>query len=453
MWNIFSPLAPKRRVQAARSRSFRPHVEALEGRYCLSPGVMEWSDPFGGGAMAVAVQPDGKIVTVGTVNVPTKHNANSSDEIAVTRINPNDTLDTTFGTGGTVALLLGTDSSGTTIAIQPDGKILVAGDVFTQTQHPTGYPSDQEYAVARLNSNGTMDKTFGGSNTGWWTANPTSNFETVKKVAVVPSGTGFSIYVGGESASSTGLYSFVVVKLTSAGRPDTTYGTSGFASQQLVSGVINTFGLAVTPAGEAFVVGNYYLLAFNPVGQPDTNFNGTGYVNTQVTTPTGTIDIGLRAVGIQGDKVVVAGQYFIAGVANQGYVARYTMAGALDPTFGIGGSYLTPPALAPIALFTDMAIAADGSIALVGWINRPNPSGTPTYLSNMLLGRLTADGAADTSFGTDGTGLVVGPDLTGTTYGKSVSLTLDASGNFLVSGPYDPNNYYSQGYVLLFSGS
>ena len=122
-----------------------------KGYFVLAPAGIS------SGASSVALQPDGKIVVVGTSNsIDTAH------DMFVARFNANGTLDTGFAGGnGYVRLDIGggaslTSEDGNGVAIQPDGKIVVAGREFT-----SGVGDLSRVLVARLNANGTLDSTFG----------------------------------------------------------------------------------------------------------------------------------------------------------------------------------------------------------------------------------------------------------------------------------------------------
>ena len=122
---------------------------------------------FSGGtdqAFAVALQTDGKIVVAGEAKT-----GYSREDFALARYHPNGTLDTTFGTGGKVT----TDFAGDTdqvfaVALQPDGKIVVAGEA------KAGY-SGEDFALARYNNNrfpvvtlkATLDTTGGNIHLEW----------------------------------------------------------------------------------------------------------------------------------------------------------------------------------------------------------------------------------------------------------------------------------------------
>jgi uncharacterized delta-60 repeat protein len=110
---------------------------------------------------AVAVQSDDRIVVAGT----TVDNLQTFD-VGLDRLNPDGTLDTSFGTGGVVVSLLPSQEEAAAVTIQPDGKILVGG-----SQHSSNDPSrNSALMVARYNANGSLDASFGVN--GFATAGP-----------------------------------------------------------------------------------------------------------------------------------------------------------------------------------------------------------------------------------------------------------------------------------------
>jgi uncharacterized delta-60 repeat protein len=100
------------------------------------------------GAWAIVLQPDGKIVVVGASRV---EGDSASEDVALARYLPNGSLDATFSGDGKVLTDLGSGEGdvATAVALQPDGKIVVAG--FTHRG---------DFALARYLSNGTLDTTF-----------------------------------------------------------------------------------------------------------------------------------------------------------------------------------------------------------------------------------------------------------------------------------------------------
>ena len=104
-------------------------------------------------AAGLAIGPDGKIVVAGTANDPTTF----QNEFALARYNTNGKLDRSFGTGGEVTTTFapGAPASASSVAIGPDGKIVVAGSTTDQTTFT------DSFALARYNTNGKLDASFG----------------------------------------------------------------------------------------------------------------------------------------------------------------------------------------------------------------------------------------------------------------------------------------------------
>jgi uncharacterized delta-60 repeat protein len=140
-------LATGRILIAGRSTAGGAVVARLRANGVLDPdfdGDGRVTLPGGGSASAVLVQPDRNIVVAG--------NASGSAMMTVTRLKPNGSLDTGFGTGGTATIDFATLADlAAGAALQTDGKIVVAG--YSQ--------GTEDVAVARLNPNGSPDATFG----------------------------------------------------------------------------------------------------------------------------------------------------------------------------------------------------------------------------------------------------------------------------------------------------
>ncbi|HEV2905948.1 MAG TPA: hypothetical protein VGZ50_01310, partial [Actinomycetota bacterium] len=100
-------------------------------------------------ASGVAIQADGKIVAVGTVHVPS-----ATTDFGLARYTTNGSLDTTFDGDGKLTTDIGVSDSAAAVALQGDGKIVAAGSASMS--------GDGEFALARYNTNGSLDTTFGG---------------------------------------------------------------------------------------------------------------------------------------------------------------------------------------------------------------------------------------------------------------------------------------------------
>ena len=126
----------------------------------------------GDAANAVAIQPDGKIVLAGVTS-------SMSSDFALARYNDDGSLDTTFsGDGKLTTDFAGNDDTGTGVAVQPDGRIVVAGYSFSGT-------TNHDFAVARYNPDGSLDTSFSGD--GKQTADLGSN-DIATGIALQPDG-------------------------------------------------------------------------------------------------------------------------------------------------------------------------------------------------------------------------------------------------------------------------
>jgi uncharacterized delta-60 repeat protein len=418
MGPTFFPLRRTRSGQAARRPAprFRPRVEGLEDR--LTPSGGQLDPTFGSGgivnlpnatdvsARAVTVQPDGKVVIAGVI--ATRYHGNLVDFISVQRLNRDGSLDTTFNKTGSVTIQAGSGTSSSAVALQPDGKILVGGR-WSSSKGSGGS------LVARLNTNGTLDTTF--ASQGLWESSAAG---TAQKLAVLTNATHTSVtgIVVAAPGTANGATCFEAIKLTPAGVPDKTFGSGGFAVFASLSGG-GLDSVAVAPSGEVYLVGSVQfagmtyrdgcIAAVTPSGALDTTFGGgSGYV---LADPTGTQytefqDAAVQTLTVNGQSVsrLIASGYIDTpqpdGSRDPGfeaYVAAYTLGGALDTSFGSGGRFIdSNPNLADSSQLT---LEADGSI-VVEWIQSVV---TPAQL---VIGHLTANGTADTSFGSDGTGIV-----------------------------------------------
>jgi uncharacterized delta-60 repeat protein len=425
-------------------------LEALETRYCPAGGLL---DPtFGTGgivnlasttdvvAEAVAVQPDGKVVVAGVI-LTTK--GNTRDEIiSVQRLNTNGTLDTSFNKTGSV--LIGDASHPVAVALQPDGKILIGGAEMMTINKGKTSTSIQETLVARLNTNGTLDTTFGSN--GLWLASSPGGAVYDLAVLTDPAHPGTVTGIVGAVWGA----SFEAIKLTPSGALDSTFGSGGLTVIASLNG--QSTSMAVDPrSGEIYLAGtvtlpNGYatgaLAALTPTGALDTGFGGgAGYV--LAANPTGSNDIEFHDVAIQ--TISVNGQpvsrLVVAGIVwedtQNGLVSGYTLDGTLDTSFGAGGSFM----LAGVAggtgpWFSSLAVEADGSIVVGGYqyYNLPNP------YSEMLVGHLTANGMADTSFGSDGSGFTVVQDGLNSSVPYQNDVAIDPTNGDILLGGYDGQN-------------
>lgn len=226
-------------------------VESLESRTLFAAGALDTT--FNGtgkvtakyratnDAIAVAFQSDGKAVVVGD----TQGTGKATKDAFVSRYNVNGTADTTFGSGGKVFLSLGSDEIATAVAIQPDGKIVVAGVTGTLSK------LKGDFFVARYNTNGTLDTTFNSTGT---KIIDFGGADAASGVAVT--GNGRIIVVG---TSLLGIRSGQAIAfLNPDGSFDTTFGPGDFVQPPPSFGVFEgALGIALAP-----IAGRFYTAGF-----------------------------------------------------------------------------------------------------------------------------------------------------------------------------------------------
>lgn len=282
-------------------------------------------------------------------------------------------LDTAFGTGGIVTTNIGRSNgfdSANSVAIQTDGKIVAAGSMYNG--------SEDVLALARFNTDGSLDTTFGTggyavTDTGPWAS---YSYAYARSVAVQSNG---KIVVAGYSA-----YNFVLVRYNPDGSLDTTFGTDGLVMNPEVNYFIFSMGLQsngkIVTAGETQIGANmvFALKRFNSDGSLDPAFGLGGLVTTTIGT-----DSSANLVSILSDGKIIA-----AGYSDSSFVmVKYSTDGSLDTTFGIGGVVT----ISQISYYGGLAIQLDGKIVVAGDSN-----------SDSFLIRYEVDGSLDTTFGTGG---------------------------------------------------
>lgn len=376
---------------------------------------------------AAARQPDGKVVVVSTTW------QGQRTVICVLRYLPDGSPDASFGDGGKTYIILDTDISVGTdsieaeaVAIQPDGRIVVAG---------TGRMQNPDFRVARLNADGSRDLTFGvnGFATTDFAANrdyaealviqndnkivvagtATTNWSSFQHIAVarympdgspdpgfngngkitVAEGQGLSavmqpdgkIVVGGRCP---GL--MCAVRFQQDGTLDTSFGVSGLATANGAGGAASAL---IQPDGKVVLVGyisfpgRFNFARFTSAGVLDNTFGGTGITHIDV----GSNDLyASSAVLLPDGRIQAAG--YVQPFSNPSFMAaaRVDTDGSPDDTFGDGGHVVTSLLPGPQKIFGSV-LDTDGTVLLVG-----------SGLGDVLLGKLRQDGSVDTDYGDQG---------------------------------------------------
>jgi uncharacterized delta-60 repeat protein len=320
--------------------------------------------------LGVAIQANGKIVAVG-------RGAEESD-FALARYNPSGTLDTSFSGDGKQSTTFTGFGVATDVAIQADGKIVVVG-----------YTGGGKFAIARYNTNGSLDPTFSGDG-------KVATFSGVAEGVAIQAD-GKIVAVGGGGGGSGGG-DFFLARYNTNGSLDPTFSGDGkqqtdFGGADAANGVALHGNGKIVAAGFA-LAGDFGVARYNPNGSLDQTFSGDG---KQTTNFGGCCD-GARAVALQGDgKIVAAGCACPDDVDARNFaLARYNTNGALDMTFSGDGKQTTDFLFGADDEANDVAIQASGRIVAVG-----TAFGGPTGY-DFALARYNANGTLDTSFSTDG---------------------------------------------------
>jgi uncharacterized delta-60 repeat protein len=311
---------------------------------------------------AVAIQSDGKIVVAGQAR-------NTNDDFAVARYNTNGTLDATFGTGGTATTAVGTSTDyARAVAIQPDGKIVVAGE----TKNGTYY----NFAIVRYNANGTLDTSFNANGKLTVALSTCNNYG--KAMLLQPDGK--IVVVGYADIPSggrcRGRYDFAVTRVSSTGALDASFGTTGKVTTDMGNKSDAAYALALQSDGKILAAGvggtalDFALARYTTAGALDTNFGTSGKVTTNV--PSAAANDYAYAVGVQPNgKILVSGYSVVSGV-NQFSILRYTDVGALDTTFNSAAVAPLKPGVYATSVGTGsaqsyaMAIQSNGMVVMGG---------------------------------------------------------------------------------------
>jgi uncharacterized delta-60 repeat protein len=317
----------------------------------------------------------------------------NGNDFAVWKVNSAGKSDTSFDTDGKVEIdfAAGSNDQAFAIVVDSSGKVIVAG------------VSNNDFAVIRLNTNGTLDNTF--DTDGKFTVN-TGSVDTAYGVTI--DGGGRIVAAGSSFIGSSADFS--LIRLNPGGTLDTSFSTDGIASDTFGSNDIGT-SVAIDGNGR-IVVGGYTdinnattgpndmgVMRFLATGALDTTFSGDGrqtidfsnddrawsvavYPNTDVT---------------NGGKVVLAGQW--AGFAPDYAVARLDSSGNLDTTFSGDGKFNTTfgaPTFGGAEFARSVLIDAAGKLYVGGYTDA---GASP---DNFGLIRLDGVGALDTTFSGDG---------------------------------------------------
>jgi uncharacterized delta-60 repeat protein len=337
----------------------------------------------------MALQSDGRILLVGAKTL--------------LRFNTDGSLDTTFGTGGQVHVPFDQSSRDTAqdVAVQADGRIVVVGFVSSDTQ-----VGKDDFAVARFNANGTVDTSFGTA--GLTTTDFFGISDEARRVKIQPDGKILVIGLSVAGSIITGSEGFALARYNTDGTLDTGFGGGGKARDLVGPALEEARGLAIQSDGKIVLVGTaaenggdapHHVGLIRYLGDGNVHLPGTRDETFGPPLNQGTVDTDLGLVNADGEDVLIGadGTIFVAGsLAPPGghlqfFLAQFDAQGVLK-----GGAARTS--------FTDqsdaaasMLMQADGKIVVVG------TSADSVVNSDWAVVRYNSGGlAVDTTFGTDG---------------------------------------------------
>ncbi len=366
-------------------------------------------------ASSMVIQPDGKIVIAGSCYIDT----GLGYDFSLLRYNTNGSLDNGFGTGGKLLTdINGISESATAVCIQPDGKIITAGYVYN-----AGFQND--FTIVRYNPDGSLDNTFDSDGKLFVDFNLTSDFA---EDVVVQSDN--KIIVAGIIWISSSNQIIGLIRLNSDGTLDNNFGTGGRVTMGIGPDYSWAKAIAVQTDGKIVVTGlvgsstNYdiVLVRFNSDGSIDNSFGSGGIVITDINVSSEVAN----SLVIQPDgKIIVAGKTSDPGFTYSDFaVIRYTPEGGMDNTFGSGG-IVTTDISSGYASAESLVLQNDGKIVVAGSTDYDE-----ALNSDFALVRYLPNGALDAGFGSGG---IVNTDIAGRNDFTS-SVAFEPDGMIVVAG-------------------
>jgi uncharacterized delta-60 repeat protein len=440
----------KRPFPVAHSRTFYRSVGGLAVASLLAtvPAAGAWAAPGGeldagfgdngrlmipevGFGGAIARQPDGKLLVAG------KHGTGSAANpvFAVFRLHPDGSPDDTFGTNGRAVLNVGgTGSIATELALQPDGRIIVAGESVS-------FEQDIDLALARFNPDGTVDATFGED--GMVRPGLGGYYESIQGLLLLQNGQ----FVITGSTTVNGDADLFFARLNADGGLDTTFGTGPVAGTTLVDTEdVNgnptyewSSWITRQPDGKYVACGasetlelvsNAVMLAvrINPDGSVDTAYGNNG---VSLTYAGETFSAATACVAMADGTVVLAGYRGNPGEVDLALV-RLASDGLPDVTFGNSG--IVSIDLGDVAWAQALIQLGDGNLGLTGSAMQRNAAGE-LLQGDMFFARVSPDrGLLDTGFGNDGVTIVDFGFANQSAWSDGLAIIEQADGKLVAAG-------------------
>ena len=328
------------------------------------------SDPSISGLTKIAVQPDGKIIIIGSFS-----SVGGQPRLGIARLNADGTLDTNFQTP-TFSTRYGNVGNLSDVILQPDGKILLGGYFDTvNTQNHKG--------IVRLNADGSLDATL-----------QYGSFDSyiVSNVALQTDG---KIIIVGQF-NNTGAFTRTIERLNADGTHDNSF--QGVDANQTAANNGGIKVVRVQPDGKV-LIGGLFSLINGQARKYVARLNADGTLDATFQDPNFTGNNGITGgLTLQTDgKILISGDFYtVAGQRRVG-LARLNADGSLDTTFGdLNMTYY--PEKNALTVQRDGKILIGGSFQYVGQRVQPYISrlvGTPLAVTQNTLFDYDGDGKAD----------------------------------------------------------
>ncbi len=395
--------------------SYAAQAGSLDNSFSSDGKVLTQFGSYFDVASAVIIQSNGKIVVAGS----SAKDVNFNFAIAVARYNADGTLDNSFSGDGKVTTSISQSEEGKALAIQSDGKILVAGSTYNGNK--------TNFFLVRYNSDGTLDATF--NNTGTVSTSLSSGIDNINGIVIQADG---KIVVAGMVDGRD----FVVARYNSDGTLDNTFNGQGWIETDFSNGGDEAFAVElqsdgkILASGRAFIGGgsNLAIARYNADGTLDNTFSSNGKADTYV----GVTESEAYSMALQADgKIILAGFGNILGYNDMALV-RYNSDGTLDLGFS-GDGKLNIGIGSEDDDATCVKVQTDGKILVGGYT-------TTTSGYAFALVRLNADGTTDNTFGAGGK---VTTNVGGSVDDNAFGMALQSDGKVVLVGyGADANDNY-----------
>ncbi len=405
---------------------------------------------FISGVTATAIQKDGKILIAGYGN---NYNGNGSQDFTILRLNTNGSIDNSFGTAGKVFVDFSdvdnyySNDAAYAITVQPNGKIVVAGDVnayyYIDSLQTYNYG---DIGVARINADGSLDTSFHATgkviiDLSEFTKDPNlynSSYDYCYSVAVKQNS---KIIIGGATYTNDALngnnYDAVIVQLNANGSFDAKFANTGVQLIKKPGGDDYINSLAIQADGKIIGGGNTGIssnssrdllaVRLQANGALDNTFGTNGIVSTDLSN--NSYDNG-GSLAIQSNGKIVESGY-ASGLIG---LVRFNTNGKLDKTFNGNGKSIYPRN--DYVYQSGVSVLKDGRIVQTGgeYPYSNNTDGVYLGANNFIAFRYKANGAIDSSFGTLGSSIIDFGKYTDGSQDYSQASALQADDKIVLAG-------------------